>query len=135
VIVVQHERQSADSISAALRAAGHVVHQCCGPEAFHCPVLEGEHCDFVDDSDVLVYGLGFQPVGPETDAVLLGLLRWTNPTAPLIVTDEAGLVAAQVEALALRDRDVRVLRSPVTPELVVSSVREALAARTLRGAA
>jgi hypothetical protein len=135
VLVVLSERGSAESISAALRAAGYIVHQCCGPEAYRCPVLEGEHCDFVDGADALVYGLGLQPIGPETDAVLFGMLRWINPTAPLIVVDDQWLGSIPVDELAIRDRLVRVLPSPLVPEEVVSCVTEALGRRRMLGAA
>lgn len=133
VLVVQRERSSAERISAALRDAGYIVHQCCGPDAYHCPVLEGEPCDFVDEADALVYGLGLQPVGPDTDAVLLRLLRWTNPGAPLIVADDEWLAGGNVEQLAVRDRFVRILPAPFAPEQVVTSFAEALSSRLAVG--
>jgi hypothetical protein len=135
VVVVQHERRSADTIASALRAAGYTVQACCGPEAYPCPILEGERCDFVDEADVLVYGLGLQPIGPETDAVLLGLLRWSKPGTPLIVADEHLPGAGRVGELAIRDRLVRVMPAPFTAEQVVQVVAEALAARPTPGAA
>ena len=135
VLVVQHDRETADCISTALRAAGHLVHQCCGPEAFNCPVLQGESCDFVDEADVLVYGLGLQPIGPETDTVLFRLLRWCNPGAPLIVVDDRPAASGQVADLVLQDRFVQVLPAPWEPERVVSVVAEALAWRPAIGAA
>lgn len=135
VLVVQHDRETADGISTALRAAGHRVHQCYGPEAYNCPVLQGENCEFVDEADVLVYGLGLQPVGPETDTVLLRLLRWSNPAAPLIVVDDRPAGSGQVADLALRDRFVQILSTPCEPERVVSTVAEALAWNPAVGAA
>jgi hypothetical protein len=135
VLVVQHDRETADGISTALRAAGHLVHQCCGPEAFSCPILQGEGCDYVDEADVLVYGLGLQPIGPESDTVLLRLLRWVRPTAPLIVVDDRLVGSGQVADLALQDRFVQVLSAPFEPERVVSTVVEALAWRPALGAA
>ncbi len=138
VLVVQHDRDTADCISTALRAAGHRVHQCIGPEAFSCPILQGESCDYVDEADVLVYGLGLQPIGLETDTVLLRLLHWAHPTAPLIVVDDrpAGSQASEMMAdLPLRDRFVQVIQAPTEPERVVSAVVEALAWRPTVGAA
>lgn len=135
VLVVQHDRETADCISTALRAAGHRVHQCIGPEAYSCPVLQGESCDYVDEADVLVYGLGLQPIGLETDTVLLRLLHWVHPTAPLIVVDDRPAGTAKAEDLALKDRFVQVLPSPIEPERVVSTVVEALAWRPTVGAA
>ncbi len=135
VLVVQHDRETADCISTALRAAGHRVHQCIGPEAYSCPVLQGEGCDYVDEADVLVYGLGLQPIGPETDTVLLRLLRWSHPNAPLIVVDDRPAGSAQVEDLAPKDRVVQVLPASCEPERVVSTVVEALAWKPTVGAA
>ena len=135
VLVVQHDRETADCISNALRAKGHLVHQCCGPEAYKCPILQGESCDFVDEADVLVYGLGLQPIGPETDTVLLRLLRWSNPRAPLIVVDDRPAGSAQVADLLRQDRFVQVLSAPWEAERVVSIVTEALAWRPALGAA
>lgn len=135
VLVVQHDRETADCISTALRAAGHSVHQCIGPEAYSCPVLQGETCDYVDEADVLVYGLGLQPIGPETDTVLLRLLRWIHPTAPLIVLDDRPAGPGQVADLVSQDRFVQVLQAPFEPERVVSTVVEALAWRPAVGAA
>jgi hypothetical protein len=135
VLVVQHDRESADCISTALRAAGHQVHQCCGPEAYNCPILQGEKCEVVDEADVLVYGLGLQPIGPETDTVLFRLLRFSNPNAPLIVGDDRIEAAEQVADLALRDRYVQVLSAPCEPDRVVSVVTAALAWRPAIGVA
>jgi DNA-binding response OmpR family regulator len=135
VLVVQHDRETADRVSTALRAAGHSVHQCIGPEAYSCPVLQGEGCDYVDEADVLVYGLGLQPIGLETDTVLLQLLRWVHPTAPLIVVDDRPAGAGQVAGLPIQDRFVQVIPTPCEPERVVSAVVEALARRPAVGAA
>ena len=135
VLVVQHDRETAECISTALRAAGHSVHQCIGPEAFSCPILQGESCDLVDEADVLVYGLGLQPVGPESDTVLLRLLRWVKPAAPLIVVDDRPAGSAELAEMALQDRLVQVLPSPCEPERVVSTVVEVLSLRAVIGAA
>ncbi len=135
VLVVQHDRETADRISTALRAAGHRVHQCIGPEAYSCPILQGEGCDYADEADVLVYGLGLQPIGLETDAELLRLLHWLHPTAPLIVVDDRPAGLGQVADLGVRDRFVQILPAPFEPERVVSTVVEALAWRPTVGAA
>ncbi len=135
VLVVQHDRETADSISTALRAAGHRVHQCIGPEAFSCPILQGEGCDYVDEADVLVYGLGLQPIGLETDTVLLRLLHWAHPSAPLIVVDDRPTGSEQVGDLSLGDRFVQVIPAPLESERIVSAVVEALAKRPTVGAA
>ncbi len=135
VLVVQHDRETADCISTALRAAGHRVHQCIGPEAYSCPVLQGESCDYVDEADVLVYGLGLQPIGLETDAVLLRLLRWIHPSAPLVVVDDRPAGSEAVADLAFEDRFVQLVPAPLEPERVVSTVVEALAWRPTVGAA
>ncbi len=135
VLVVQHDRATADSISTALRAAGHCVHQCIGPEAYTCPVLQGESCDYVDEADVLVYGLGIQPIGLETDTMLLRLLRWIHPSAPLVVVDDRPAGSGPIENPALEDRFVQLMPWPLEPERVVETVVEALAWRPKIGAA
>ncbi len=135
VLVVQHDRETADDISTALRAAGHRVHQCIGPEAYSCPILQGESCDYVDEADVLVYGLGLQPIGLETDTVLLRLLHWIHPSAPLIVVDDRPTGSGQIADLALEDRFVQMLPARCEPERVASAVVEALAHRPAVGAA
>ena len=133
VLVVEHERRLAEGIAQALRAAGHHVQECCGPEAYHCPILDGERCDFVDEADVLIYGVGLEPVGPETDVILHGLLRFGSPGTPLIVIDDRSTRTEAIEALASRDRLVRILRLPYSAEQVVQTVAEALAQKAASG--
>lgn len=127
VLVVEHERGLADEITLALRTAGYHIRQCCGPEAYHCPILDGERCDFVDEADLLIYGVGLEPVGPETDAILHGLLRFGSPATPLIIVDDQSTRTEAIETLASRDRLVRILRTPYSAEQVVQTVAEALA--------
>jgi len=55
VMVVQHDRRLTSGYAAALKAAGHEVRCCCGPETFQCPILEAQRCTYCEDGEVLVY--------------------------------------------------------------------------------
>ena len=128
VVVVQHDRARISEYASALKAAGHEVKGCCGPETFECPVVEGRRCAYCEEGEVLVYDPWLQPAGEESDSLrILGMLRFTYPGKPIVVAGGYGGLSAEVRELAERDPMVWLLPTPTEPARVVAAVAEALA--------
>lgn len=109
------------AVQQALERAGYDVVLCAGPHdpwGGRCPALDGERCDLVASTDVVLCGLWVE--NPENRAVIRGI-RGQRPTLPLVI--DAPPAAAEAFRTTLDGCRTVFLRSA---EDAVSAVRSAL---------
>lgn len=119
VLVVHHDPDMADQQSDWLRQAGFTVNECAGPQHGSCPVLRGEHCVAVDESDVLVYDV-WASGDTESEQALIEGLRELHPEIPIVLT-APGMEFSWVETTGIH----RVV--PVEGALTAARLRDAVA--------
>jgi DNA-binding response OmpR family regulator len=115
-------------LASALRREGFAVAVCPGPaESERCPLTGPEGCALAHGADVVVSALGLDR---STGREVLGALRARLAGTALVVE-----VVPELED-ELRDllAGCHVVESPVDPDELVASVREALASRQVEEA-
>ena len=89
VVVVNRDPHVAARHAQALRAAGHVVELCGGPQMEPCPVIGDLPCPLVDRADVLIYD-AWVAGGSDAGCRLIADLRETYPDLPVVLTSVDG---------------------------------------------
>ena len=84
-LVVHHDIDLADQQVESLRRFGYEVHQCSGPTANTCPILNGEPCGLAEGVDVMVYD-AWASGDADGSAELIDGLRRVHPTVPIVLT-------------------------------------------------
>ena len=84
-VVVDRDPERAERHADILRAAGHEVAICDGPDQRHCPVLTGLPCPVVDGADVLMYDAWIAG-SSDGGRQLIAELRETYADLPIVLT-------------------------------------------------
>ena len=85
VLIVHRSEGVAVAEADALSNLGYEVEMCSGPAYYACPVLRGERCPAVENTDVLVYD-AWATTESESGRHLIEGLRELYPEIPVVVT-------------------------------------------------
>jgi DNA-binding NtrC family response regulator len=123
VLVVHHDIDLEDQEIDSLRRLGYEPVGCSGPSGFPCPVLRGEHCQYVHDADVLVYDV-WSTMESGSGRTLIERLREMHPETPIVLT-APGMELDWVETEGAH-KVVPLVGTP-TAERLDAAIKEALA--------